>query len=171
MPRTLVVLASLLCLPVAGAAQDKQPAPGPKGCPPVVVMAKAVSNGGKVELLLDVPHPYVEEHRKKVEVKEGNVTKEVDVVTIVQKSVMGRQTHVVDGNKVKVMRKNGSEVAPRDLLALLATSTAAVMFCGAADPFYLQVLRDDVLIIRLPEMEPIRVPPADKEFPKPPPKS
>ena len=167
MPRTLVVLASLLWLPAAGSAQTNPPAP--TGCPPVVVMARAVNKAGKVELTVDVPRPVIVEEMKVVEMKDGKGTKVVEVRTTVQKTVISAQTYVVDGKMVSVTRRNGADVDPRDLPFLLARSTAAVMFCGKADPYYTQVLRDDVLIIRVPEPMHTHFP-AEKDFPKPPPK-
>lgn len=162
-----VVLASLLCVPAIGTAQPTPVAP--TGCPPVVVMAKAHSNDGKVELLVEVPVTLAEEVRKKVLVMEGNVVKEIEVSTVIVKTIIEKRTFVVDGNKVSVMRQNLKEVAARDLPGLLAKPTAAVMFCGKPAPYYTQVLRADVLVISVPEMQPVPVPSPDKEFPKPPP--
>ena len=67
---------------------------------------------------------------------------------------------VADGKQVIVTRKNGGfPVDARDLPWLLAKPTAVLSFPGGkVDPYYLKVMRDDVLIIiqapNSPEMRP-----------------
>ena len=166
-----IVLASL-CLPAICLAQVPPPPPVPHGCPPVVVMAKAISSQGKVELFLDVPVNRAVEERAKV-IVDGQV---VEQIRIVYQSVMVQQAHIVDGKKVSVTDKNGKNIAADDLPTLLEKKTAVVMFRGKLDPYYLQVLRDSVLIVRLPDNAPAqdfkkqefpkeKLPPPEKRMP------
>jgi hypothetical protein len=163
----LLVFVTLLLLPVAGVAQETPTAPT-GGCPPQVVVAKVMSGGGNVKLVMTIPQTVYEEVVEKVQVEENGIIKEIERKTVRHRLVFTDRTHVVDGKKVAVLRKNGKEVAPGELPALLAKSTVAVWFCGKVDPYYTQVLRDDVLIIRTPEHQAEALP-LEKEFPKQPP--
>ena len=57
----------------------------------------------------------------------------------------------VDGTKVKVLRKGGKAVDPKLLPRLLGKGVQVLVFTeGEVDPYYLDVVRDDVLLITIP---------------------
>jgi hypothetical protein len=73
------------------------------------------------------------------------------------KAVMNKAVLVADGKEVRVSRKDGQAVDPKDLLKLLSKETPVLVFAqGEIDPYYLQVIQEQVLIIVIP---------ANKEFP------
>jgi hypothetical protein len=79
--------------------------------------------------------------------------KDVEKFVLAGRSELVTRLLIVDGTKVFVTRKDGKVIDPRDLPTLLERPVHMVMFYGKADPFYLQVLRDDVLLLRLAEDE------------------
>jgi hypothetical protein len=73
------------------------------------------------------------------------------------KAVMNKAVLVADGKEVRVSRKDGQAVDPKDLPKLLSKETPVLVFAqGEIDPYYLQVIQEQVLIIVIP---------ANKEFP------
>ena len=74
------------------------------------------------------------------------------------KAVMIPTILFADGKEVQVSRKDGHAVDPKDLPKLLSKEAPVLIFTqGELDPYYLQVIQDQVLIIVIP---------ASKEFPR-----
>jgi hypothetical protein len=156
-----IVLAGLLWVPAAGLAQ--QPSSAPLGSPPSVVLARAVSKDGNVSLVVNVLVPVAEEVLERIQLERGSAF----MKRVVVRTKMVEQVHVVDGKLVSVVRKNGKSIAVRELPRLLEKPTAVVMFQGKIDPFYLQVLHDNVLIVQVPEPQPLAPAPVLEEKPAP----
>jgi hypothetical protein len=135
--------------------------------PPHLCLATANEKDGTVHLRISVSviHPY--EITKQVPIsvelptqdgeKKRYGTKWEKRTETAFKSLMEEADVVADGEEVKVSRKNGHAVHPRDLPKLLSKETPVLVFAqGEIDPYYLQVIQDHVLIIVIP---------ANKEFP------
>jgi len=129
-----------------------QPRVVPVGPPPEVALAAAVLRDNSVLIELAVPQ-LVPETRAKVIERDG---KRETVTYTVMRAVMTTSTFTADGERVAVFRKSGAKVAAAELPKLLAKQTAIVLFRhrgselpAAPDPYYVQVLRDDVVILVL----------------------
>ena len=86
-----------------------------------------------------------------------NGTKYKTVTETHYKALMSNTVLVADGKEVQVSRRDGKAVDPKDLPKLLGKETPVLVFAqGEIDPYYLQVIEDQVLIIVIP---------ASKEFP------
>ena len=154
-----IVLAGFLWVPAANLAQE--PVAAPAGGPPTVVLAGTVSKDDKVSLVLKVPVQVVEKVEF-IDLERSRVIQRVEYRT-----KMVEEVHVVDGKLVSVTRKNGNNVDLRDLPKLLEKPNAVVLFRGKVDPFYVQVLHDNVLIVQVPERQPASAAPPPEEKPRP----
>ena len=147
-----VALASIFALASAGTAQEKvMPAQVP---PPTIGIARAIKNEGKIELVLT---RMVSVPVRRTEVVEINGKKvERAVVAYVPQTQEFART--VDGKQVTVTRKDGKKIEPADLPTLLERPTAVVLFeFGVRDNRYLQILREDALVVTF-QMEPVVMP-------------
>jgi hypothetical protein len=131
----VAAMLTLVSLTVVGVAQEKESprlpneAWGSQG----VWLASAVVKDGGVEIQLSVPMFAPVE----VKTKEGRT----DI-----KLVASELRTVIKASDAKVYRKDGTQVDPKDLPRLLAKATAVVGGATKLDPFYLSVMRDDVLV-------------------------
>jgi len=154
-----VMFAAGLALPVAEKAEDQQrPRAGP---PPLVCLATAVEKDGNVQMRLSasILHPYKVTkpvaRTVVVPAKGGKGTREEtrwERKTETAYSCLPKKTvFAVDGAEVKVSRKNGQKVDPRDLPKLLRKETPVLLFTvREMDPAYLRLAGDDVLIVVAP---------------------
>jgi len=128
---------------VAAGAQAQAPAPLPAELPPEVCLAKAeVKDGIQIRV---TSARLVPQQRERVVKRDS---KEVTEKYTVYSPVAVERLLRVDGKKVRVTTKAGKDVEPQVILNALAKDTPVIVsFDGAVDPFYLAVVRDDVLII------------------------
>lgn len=106
------------------------------GVAPKVVEATATENGGRVTLLMSVT--------KIVPVEEGNST--------VYKPVFETRVTEVTGD-IKAFNREGKEIEPKELLALLKKPTAiAVTQDGKLNDVFKAMFRDDVAVVAMPGM-------------------
>lgn len=138
-----IALLAAFVLGVAG-AQAQRPIPLPAGLPPQVCLATAAIENGILVLHIITPQLVPEQRERKV-LRDG---KEVVEKIITYVPVSREQTFRVDGKQLRVMTKAGKDVDRQAILnALIKTTPVIVSFDGPVDPFYLAVVRDDVLIV------------------------
>lgn len=138
----------------------------PATLPPQVCLATAAAKDGSVQMRVTVPRmvPYTVTRQVpstvQVPTPDGKLANKTTWKSIAEtkyKAVMSETVLVVDGKEVRVSRKDGKAVDPQDLPKLLSKQSAVLVFAhGEIDPYYLQVIDDQVLIV---------VVPASKEFP------
>jgi len=137
----------------------------PIGFPPTVGVGKAIVSDGKVLIELTVAswvhvtdESMVERDGKKVrEIRKGYkqamakgcfFVHEKDAVTLAKdgKTIESFMATPLQG--VAIFTKNGKAVARNDLPKLFEKARPVLVFGGKKlDPYYLQVIRDDVLVI------------------------
>lgn len=153
MPRRLLAL-TLFCLltplPAGIAAPPEVPIPVlpeiPIGPPPTIVFASAARNkNGKIELRLAVSRMVPEERVRLIE-KDG---RQVESKYVVHKPVTEQKSLSVDDD-VKFHDREGKPIEPFQALKRLNKFTAVpIAFMGVPDSKYLEVYRDDVVVIVL----------------------
>jgi hypothetical protein len=155
MSRHWVSLVAVLVSPFVAWAGEIPGAPTTH--PPKVSLATAVEKDGVTQLRILVPGlvPYTVMRNVPAteNSKDGRKTRTVykTVTETFYKPVMVESRLIADGKKVQVLRKNGKAINPKDLPKLLGKQTAVLFFSdGEVDPYYLQVLHDQVLIITVP---------------------
>ena len=140
---TLLTAAGLFILGAA-VAWGQDPRPRPKGFPPKVSLAKAQLKDGVVQLRLTTPE-IVPAYETREVVKNG---KKVNEKVLVYHTEFVERVVAIDGKDMQVVTKAGKAVEAEALPKLLANDTPVlVSFDGAVDPFYLAVVRDDVLVV------------------------
>lgn len=156
MLRFLCIAATIAGLASGARAQDLPPLP--KGPPPQYPLARAGEKDGKV-----VVHFTRVVHRTKPVTVEENGKK---LTSNVVESGWDEITLPVDGKEVRALGPDGKAIDPKDLPKRLAKRTQVVVFVlnefsgtTEPDPFYLRVLREDVVVFAAP---------AEKLFPPPP---
>jgi hypothetical protein len=148
-------LVAVLVVPLLVCAEEKPLRP--IGLPPRVCVATAAEKDGVVQIRVIVT--------RMVPVTVEKVLPDADGKTItrketIYKAVIVGTVLIADGEEVQVSRKDGKAVDPKDLPKLLAKETRVLVFSlGKVDPYYLDVVNDQVLIITVP---------ASKKFPRPP---
>lgn len=136
----LTLLAALiLAFPAAG--QEKKYPRMPKqdwSFDHGVWLASAAVKGGQVEVRVSVPMfgPRPGLNGKDPQGPEDFVTTEMRAV--------------LKASEIKVTRKNGTVVRTQDLPQLLSRETYVLWWNGTPDPYYLTVMREDVLILDVP---------------------
>ena len=158
MAKQHLALAAILVFPYLAGAEDRLIIP-PNSAPPQVAVATATEEKGIVQVRVSLPRmiPY-------------QVTVKVPVTRLVRrdgedhfettfreetrteyKGLMEAATLTVDGKEVKVSRKDGKSIDPKELPKLLAKRTRVLLVTDKElDPYYLEVFNDQVLIITVP---------------------
>lgn len=149
MKSTIGIVAVLLFSSPAGAEEKTRP---PGALPPQVCLASAAEKDGAIQLRVSVPRMIPYHVTRVLEIRDG---KQVTKTFTCYKAVMEETKLTVDGKDVKVTRKDGKSIKPRDLPKLLGKETRVLVFSriedfDEIDPFYLGVVDDRVLIITVP---------------------
>jgi hypothetical protein len=159
----LAILAWAFLLPYPLSAQEGSLAP--KGFPPHVGIGKTASEDGKALIELTTAS-FLPETQTTMVMREGKRVQEVttryrtlietsrffvhekDAITFDRDGKSIKSVTITGLEGVKVHYKSGKAV-PRDELPKLFARARPVVVFGSdeADPYYLQVLRDDVLIL------------------------
>ena len=152
MIRRFIGLIAVSMIPVVALAESDPKSP--TSPPPWVCLAKASDKDGKVQVQLSVTKmvPYwvsvMHETRGGGYVPKRHTYYKACVVSAVV---------LVDGKKVVASRKDGKAVDPKELLTLLSKEVKVLVFTeGKVDPYYLDVVGDQVLLVTIP---------ADVKFP------
>jgi hypothetical protein len=147
-------LVAVLVVPLLVCAEEKPP--HPTAPPPQVCVASAAEKDGVVQIRVTVPRMVPVTVAKVVPNADG---KQITGTETIYKAEMVETVLTADGEEVQVSRKDGKAVDPKDLPKLLAKETRVLVFSlGKVDPYYLDVVNDQVLIITVP---------ASKTFPRP----
>src|SRR5215472_5686737 len=156
--RYLACAAVLLFLPHGAGAEEEQIHP-PQALPPAVCLATATEKDGVVRIQVSVPRMVPFEVTKKIPYtrivsRDGRHVPETKFVTEIVIDYMARMettTLIADGQDVKVSRKDGTSVDPKELPKLLTARTRVLLVSDKEiDPYYLGVIDDKVLIITVP---------------------
>lgn len=133
---------AIFCLSLSTALAEDPP-PLPTTAPPTVIKATLLNQPGATQLELIIPQFVMEARRKVVQVDGKNVEIEYRIL----KPVYETKVLSLD-EEVRVVDRAGNPVKTDALPALLKKKTP-VLFSNESkvDPFYLQVYRDDVLIV------------------------
>jgi hypothetical protein len=144
----IATLFSILTSSALAAPVPEQPDAPPKG-PPPLVMAVSVAPDGQVAIQRIVTEMVLEERTEKVRVGNQIVEQKVTVMVPVL-----RETRVaLDSKDVQVLTADGKRVDPKDVRSLLKkTSPVLVSADGKpVDPFYLRLVKENALIVILPQ--------------------
>jgi len=129
---------------VAAGARAQGTVPLPAALPPEVCLAKAQIKDGGVQIRV-ISARLVPEQRARVVKRNGKEVTEKYLTYL--PSAVERIFRLNDKN-VHVTTKAGKDVDPGVILNALGKDTPVIVsFDGPVDPFYLAVVRDDVLII------------------------
>ena len=129
---------------LATVSQAQAPAPLPASLPPEVCLAKAVVKDDGLYIRVTSAR-LVPEQRERVVKRNGM---EVVEKYLTYTPVAVERLLRPDGKKVRVTTKAGKDVDAQGIVNALGKDTPVIVsFDGAVDPFYLAVVRDDVLII------------------------
>ena len=138
----VLILSVVLTVVPAGTAQDKPP-PGPH---PVLWLASATQQNGKVVVQISMPGLPPPPMDPKDKPAEGSVWVELRKVTL--------------GKTVQALRINGERAEPKTVLKALAKPKGVAVFVRTKendprrpDPFYLALLRDDTLVLVVNEKD------------------
>jgi hypothetical protein len=169
-PRVILV-AGLVLLSLSCAEEKRAPSRAEEKqrdrtiLPPHLCLATAVEKDGVVRMRISAsiirsykvtsPVPYTIEVPTKEGEKKRYETRWERKTATRYRSYMKKAVVVVDGEQVQVSRKNGKKVDPRDLPKLLRKETPVFVFTGGKiDPYYLQVIQEETLIVVIPESTP-----------------
>jgi len=145
------LLAVVLASAVSAPAPATEPIKPPMGLPPAQVIA-TMTKEGDIEITQTVIVPEIRTEKRVVVVgaKAVEQTVQVTVFRPVQ------QTQRIKTEGVKVYTAGGKDVAVKDLAEKLKTPTIVlVTFDGnKVDPFYLKIIKPDILVIVAPSPTP-----------------
>jgi hypothetical protein len=120
----------------------------PNTIPPKLTGATAAEGPGGVVFLHLITTRTVQEERVRVVTRDGE---KVEEKYSVQKPVFESRSVQAGSENVAVFNREGKEVEPKQLLALLKNPTpVAITEDGKLDAFYRPMFREDVLVIALP---------------------
>ena len=139
----LIKFAVIMMVLNLAAAVAEEPPQLPTAPPPTIVMASLLKLKGPVQIELVIPN-FVDEARRRVVQHDGkNVEEEYHVA----KGVFETKVFTLDED-VQIVDRAGKPVKA-DALPALMKRKLPVLFSvePKVDPFYLQVFRDDVLIV------------------------
>jgi len=139
-------IAAFIALTLAVDVLAAEDSPGlPDAAPPRIITAVALAQPGPVQLDLVIP-VFVPENRVRVVERDG---KKIEEEYAIMKAVY--ETRVVTADDgARVFDRTGKPVQTDALPALLKKKTAVLLSATSKlDPFYLPLLRDDVLIVVL----------------------
>jgi hypothetical protein len=130
---------------------DEGPRP-PGNLPPQVCQATAAEKDGAIQIRVTVPRMIPYQVTRVLEIRDG---KQVTKTFTRYKALMEETVLTADGKDVKVTRKDGRSVKPKDLPKLLSKKARVLVFARTEDfdeidPYYLEVINDRVLIITVP---------------------
>jgi hypothetical protein len=117
------------------------------------MVAQAAAKGSDVILKVSMPMPVT--GTKWVEV-ERDGKKEREPVTVIEKYVWSDVDVKVDGKEIAAFDVKGKPVAPRELPERLAKPARVAVvysfpgFEAKLDPYYLDVLKSDIVVLKCP---------------------
>ena len=158
MVRWLCTLAMVIGLVASSSGQDRSPPP--KGPGPSFQLATAVEKDG----LIVVRYSQPVQATKTVQVEKDGKKVTQNVAYTVWNDIEFK----VDGKSVAVLGADGKAIDPKNLLKRLAKPTPIAIFAFnpkdelTPDPFYLRVLREDIVVFAASYME-FRPPPPPKK--------
>jgi uncharacterized protein (TIGR03000 family) len=145
----------------AGARRPVPPLPTKPGGPGNVIVAQVVGQGDKAEVRLNVVQFYTEQRER---------TRTVDGKTVRETYTVARpvvQTRSLKTGDVQAFRKDGTPIGVAELARLLAEPTQVILSTtGMIDPYFLGVVRDDVLILSTSPQNAYGAPPQTVPTPK-----
>jgi hypothetical protein len=152
MIRRFLCLVAVSMIPAAGRAEGETKLP--TSLPPSICSAKVSVEDGQIRVQLSVTKMISYTVTTMVRAEHGFF---VPRKSLHHKACTSTAVAIVDGTKVKVCRKSGKAVDPKELPTLLRKEAKVLVFTeGKVDPYYLDVLSDEVLIFAIP---------ADARFP------
>ena len=143
------MFAFVLAVGIATISSDDDDMPkAPEGSPPTFILAQASQKDKNAKVFVTFWFPRLETKNARKEIVKDGKPQQVDIV--VSNPVWSAEERTVDGKSVEAFEVDGTPIKPAELPQRLARPTHAVVFRNSSriDPFYLHVLRDDVIVFK-----------------------